>query len=340
MRTRRLTRSPDRPCTWRVSAESKTSIPSVLKTWQDRVRDIRVLTTGELRTVLDDGDAAPEATVRLRELEADIAAPEHDQVRGQPIELQRLDMREGLGSSQARDFGMVACVPTLRNTRSPASTRVPPSFNLHLEGFRRDEMPRAHDQLGATRLVVLQVHGDQPLDHVALALPHARHLDRPWTGHHPELGRVAHQIGDFGAPDLVFARETVDVRARAADPLAFHDGRPMPGVGHVPRQIFAPLATAEDENVNPFRLSHDHLLAGAVFEMPEQPCGLTIAWSRLFQYRPPSPRRRVLASEYDPFTSYRPSCWAASTSPARPWRVGEPNARVFERLGACQRRHS
>jgi hypothetical protein len=32
-------------------------------------------------------------------------------------------------------------------------------------------------------------------------------------------------------------------------------------VGHVPRQIFARLATAENENVKLFRLRHDILLA-------------------------------------------------------------------------------
>ena len=57
--------------------------------------------------------------------------------------------------------------------------------------------------------------------------------------------------------------------------------RPMPVVGHVPRQICARLATAEDEHVHPFRLNHDTLLAGTVFDMPERLCGLTIAWSRL-----------------------------------------------------------
>jgi hypothetical protein len=105
-----------------------------------------------------------------------------------------------------------------------------------------------------------------------LRLQHARHIDRSWTDHHPERGRAVHQLGDLRAPDLVFARETVDVRARAADPLAFHDGRPLRGVGHVPRQVFARLATAEDENVYSFRLSHDDLLACTLFDMPEKPC--------------------------------------------------------------------
>jgi hypothetical protein len=45
----------------------------------------------------------------------------------------------------------------------------------------------------------------------------------------------------------------------------------MPGVGHVPGQIFACLAAAEDENVHPFRLSHDDLLAGAASDPDAAP---------------------------------------------------------------------
>jgi hypothetical protein len=45
----------------------------------------------------------------------------------------------------------------------------------------------------------------------------------------------------------------------------------MPGVGHVPGQIFTRLATTEDEYVHPFRLSHDDLLAGAISDSPEHP---------------------------------------------------------------------
>jgi hypothetical protein len=129
---------------------------------------------------------------------------------------------------------------------------------------RRDELPRPHDQLGAARPVALQVQGDLPLDYVALALPYARHIDRPGSGYRPERRRAADQIGDLGAPDLVLAREAIGVGARAADQLAFHDGRPISGVGQVPGQMFARLATAEDEHVKPFRLSHEALLARRV----------------------------------------------------------------------------
>ena len=42
---------------------------------------------GELWAVLDHRHAAPEASVRLRQFEADIPPTEHDQVRGDAIEL-------------------------------------------------------------------------------------------------------------------------------------------------------------------------------------------------------------------------------------------------------------
>jgi hypothetical protein len=122
-------------------------------------------------------------------------------------------------------------------------------------------MPRPHNQLGATRLVALQVHVDQSLDHVALTLPHAHHVDRSGTGHRPERGRAVDQVGDLRAPDFVLARETVGVWARAPNQLAFHDGRTMSGLCHVPGQIFARLATAENDDVIRFRLSHGDLLA-------------------------------------------------------------------------------
>jgi hypothetical protein len=49
--------------------------------------------------------------------------------------------------------------------------------------------------------------------------------------------------------------------------LAFHDGRMISGMGHVPGQIFARCAAAEYEDVRLFRLSHDALLARGVVSL-------------------------------------------------------------------------
>ena len=93
-----------------------------------------ILATGELRPVLDDRHAAAEAAVRLRQFEADIAAAEHDEVRGQAVELERLDMRERLGSGQAgnrRDRGVRAHIEEHAIARQHVACR------------RRSNAPRA-----------------------------------------------------------------------------------------------------------------------------------------------------------------------------------------------------
>src|SRR5262249_36520398 len=92
----------------------------------------------------------------------------------------------------------------------------------------------------------VQVGGDLVSDHRAFALPYASHVDRDRARHEAELRGVVDQIRDLGAPDLVLARETVGVRARAADPSALHNGSPIPGSCEVPGQA---LAAAEDEDL-------------------------------------------------------------------------------------------
>src|SRR5205823_8143539 len=49
---------------------------------------------------------------------------------------------------------------------------------------------------------------------------------------------------------------------------AFDDHRPVPGVGHVPRQVFPPFTTAEDEDIDLFWLSHDNLLTSTICAIP------------------------------------------------------------------------
>jgi hypothetical protein len=105
--------------------------------------------------MLDNGDAAPEASVRLCELEAHIAAPEDDEVRGEPVEFQYLDMRERLGGDQARKIGNGGVPPHIEEHALACQHACAAVVQFHLEGFGRDEIPSAHNQLGATRPVAL-----------------------------------------------------------------------------------------------------------------------------------------------------------------------------------------
>jgi hypothetical protein len=109
----------------------------------------------------------------------------------------------------------------------------------------------------AARIIALQVHGNQAFDHIALALPDFGHIDRSETRRGPKPCGVAHQICDLGAPDLILARETIGVRAGAANPSALHDGSTSPRLRHVPGQVLTPLSTAKDKGVESFWLSHD-----------------------------------------------------------------------------------
>src|SRR6266446_1713148 len=100
MRTVTLTRAPLHASRLSGNAYLDTL---VAEDSRDRVGDVGILATGQPRPLLDDRDAASEAPVRLRQLEADIAAAEHDQVGRHAVELERLDMREWRGGSQVRD---------------------------------------------------------------------------------------------------------------------------------------------------------------------------------------------------------------------------------------------
>ena len=62
---------------------------------QERRGNIGVLPRGELWSRFKDGDAAAEAPIGLREFQADIAAAEYNEVVGQAVKLEQLDIGEG-----------------------------------------------------------------------------------------------------------------------------------------------------------------------------------------------------------------------------------------------------
>ena len=137
------------------------------------------------------------------------------------------------------------------------------AIEADFDGLRCNEPAGAHDQLGPARLVIIEMHGDQAIDHLSLARQHLRHVDDGGTRHHPELVCMAHQIGDFGAPDLILAGQAVRVRAGTADQLALDNGGAMPRIGHIPSQVFASFTAAEDEHAIALRLGRHVCAASA-----------------------------------------------------------------------------
>src|SRR4029079_10468797 len=182
--------------------------------------NVTVFATHELGAVFDDGHAAAEAAIGLRELKTDIAAAKHDQMPRQVIELESLDMRERLGGCQpgnVRNCRVRADIDEHLVAGKKAGAAI---IEGDFESLRRHETRSPHDQLGAALLVVTQMRGHLGLDHLALALADDSHVDHDRTGGHAELGGVAHEMRSLRAPDLVLAGHAGDVRTGATDPFA------------------------------------------------------------------------------------------------------------------------
>ena len=61
--------------------------PILAQDLADSIRHVRILAGHEARSALDDGDLAAEATEHLAELEADVAAAQHQEVIGDLVQL-------------------------------------------------------------------------------------------------------------------------------------------------------------------------------------------------------------------------------------------------------------
>ena len=117
----------------------------------DRLGDVGVLAGQELRPALDHGDLAAEAPEGLRQLDADIAAAEHDQVRGQPVELERLDMGQRRGRGQARDVRNGRVRAEIEEDALAFEPPRPALGQAHLDRPGRDEAALAQDELEPVR---------------------------------------------------------------------------------------------------------------------------------------------------------------------------------------------
>lgn len=67
----------------------------------------------------------------------------------------------------------------------------------HLDRFRRHEAAVPHDEFRAARPVLVEVHRDQPVDHLAFAVADPGHLDLPVARGDPELGAPPEIRGDL-----------------------------------------------------------------------------------------------------------------------------------------------
>src|SRR5688572_3979653 len=210
---------------------------------------VRILACGELRSPLQYGHTRAEPAHGLRELEADIAAAGHDEVLGNPVELQRFDVSQGLAIGESRHFRNCRASAQVEEdpvTRNPSSTAV---LRTHFDQRRRDESSFADDQLGTAVCIVLAVDGNQVIDHLPLATTHALHVDADVARGDAEFRSATDQRRHSRAVDHVLAGEAGDVRTGSADQPALDDDGAPRCPGQRPRDVFSRLATAEYENV-------------------------------------------------------------------------------------------
>jgi hypothetical protein len=185
---------------------------------------------------LDDRHPATKAKVSLGQFEADIATPEHDQMRRQVVELQSLNMGEGSGGLETRNARNCRVRSDVEENLVAHQLACPAVIQSHLERFGCHKTPSPHDQFGAGRLVLLQMEINFAVNHVALALANLCHVGRDGTGRCTELRGVMRQMCNPRAPNLILAGQAGDVGARAPDPPAFHNGCPPPRSCHMPSQ--------------------------------------------------------------------------------------------------------
>ena len=82
-----------------------------------------------------------------------------------------------------------------------------------LDRLGRDEIARAQDQLRAGFLVDIEMHVDQPLDHLALAVAHSSHVDVCVVLADAEFLTAKEKGRNLRAVDDVLARQARDVGA-------------------------------------------------------------------------------------------------------------------------------
>src|SRR5262249_34773003 len=123
-----------------------------------------------------------------------------------------------------------------------------------------DKPAAAHDEFGTAGLIGVEVEGDLPVDHVLLAAPNLRHIDRNCAGRCAELSGVAGEMGDARAPDLVLAGQASNGGAGGTDPTAPDDHDPGARSPQMPREPFCAVSPAQGtESLNVW-LGHGFLL--------------------------------------------------------------------------------
>src|SRR6202043_1261276 len=96
--------------------------------------------------------------------------------------------------------------------------------------------------------------------HLALALPHAGHVQGPGAKAQSECRGVANEIHALGAVDHVLPGQAGDVGTGTADQFALDHGDALPPSRQLPGDILAGLPTPQDDILEALRAVHHALV--------------------------------------------------------------------------------
>ena len=153
----------------------------------DGLGHVRVFAVDDRSVPFDDGHAATEATIGLRQLEAHVAAAKDDQVFRKVVQIQGLDVSQRARLREAGGVIDPRTRPGVDHDGLAAKRLGPARVERDLDGLRRDEASVAHDELRAALPVVRLMERDEPVHHLPLAVADGGHVDLPVAGGDPEL---------------------------------------------------------------------------------------------------------------------------------------------------------
>jgi hypothetical protein len=179
----------------------------VLEELPNGLRDIRVLVR-ELSPASNQCYPASRPAYGLRHLNSDIPASQNDQVFGEALPVERLDMRQGLGILQPGDVRYGGVTSHVHKYPLAGQRSLAAIAQTDVQGARSNERTFSENQLGAGRVVLIEMNPNEIIHHIALSRINSRHVDGCRSGVNPEY----------------FARQACHIRARAADELPLDDG--------------------------------------------------------------------------------------------------------------------
>src|ERR1035437_3442245 len=176
--------------------------PVLPKYLGDFFRDVGVLAIEQLASGLDDGHATTETAKHLPKLQADVATSEDQQMLRNRVQLHdgsAVQKGYALHAVECRNRGTRTCVDEdlLRSKCKLAAVFLPDE-----QGPSAGETGFAEDQLEICCLLNAALAAiAKAVDDIALALPHAFHVDADVAGMNAIISASPRQIRDAGAGD-------------------------------------------------------------------------------------------------------------------------------------------